>query len=106
VSGILMISAQAGLMTDIVKMAKELDEQAAPKTTVRVHRVNGNVSAESLQKAIDKAVGTAWLGGKPEQPPAQAKEGDRGQGDRNRGDRGEGGNNGGNNNGGGNNGND
>jgi hypothetical protein len=80
VSGILVICAQQVLMPDIMRMVRELDEQAAPKTTVRVHQVNGNVSAESLQKAIDKAVGTAWLGGRPEIAPSQGesekKEGD------------------------------
>ena len=52
-------------------MVRELDEEAAPKTTVHVHHVTGNVSAEALQKAIDKAVGKAWLGNRPEQQPVQ-----------------------------------
>jgi type II secretory pathway component GspD/PulD (secretin) len=71
VSGILIVSAQKGIFDDIVKMVHELDEQAAPKTTVQVHRLYGTVSAEAIQKALDKAVGTAWIGNRPEQQPNQ-----------------------------------
>ncbi len=71
VSGILIVSAQKGIFDDIVKMVHELDEQAAPKTTVQVHRVYGTVSAEALQKALEKAVGNAWIGNRPEQQPNQ-----------------------------------
>ncbi len=71
VSSVLIVSAQQGIFSDIEKMVHELDEQAAPKTTVQVHRVYGTVSAEALQKALDKAVGTAWLGNRPEQQPNQ-----------------------------------
>jgi hypothetical protein len=71
VSGVLIVSAQKGIFNDIVRMVRELDEQASPQTTVQVHRVVGNVSAEALQKAIDKAVGKAWLGNRPEQLPQQ-----------------------------------
>jgi type II secretory pathway component GspD/PulD (secretin) len=67
VSGILIVSAQRAIFSDIVRMVKELDAEAAPKTTVHVHRVNGNVSATALQKAINEAVGKPWLGGRPEQ---------------------------------------
>ena len=88
VSGVLIVSAQKGIFNDIVRMVRELDDQAAPQTTVQVHRVAGNVSAEALQKAIDKAVGKAWLGNRPEQTPTQTgpegneqnqNEGERGQ---------------------------
>ncbi len=88
VSGVLIVSAQKGIFNDIVRMVRELDEQASPQTTVQVHRVSGNVSAEALQKAIDKAVGKAWLGNRPEplqtgpdnndQKNEQKNEGDRG----------------------------
>ena len=71
VSGVLIVSAQKGIFGDIVRMVRELDNEAAPKTTVQVHHVVGNVSAESLQKAVNKAVGTAWLGNRPEQQPNQ-----------------------------------
>ena len=71
VSGVLIVSAQKGIFNDIVRMVRELDEQASPQTTVQVHHVSGNVSAEALQKAIDKAVGKAWLGNRPEQVTQQ-----------------------------------
>jgi type II secretory pathway component GspD/PulD (secretin) len=71
VSSVLIVSAQQGIFSDIERMVQELDEQAAPKTTVHVHRVYGTISAESLQKALDKAVGKAWLGNRPEQQPNQ-----------------------------------
>ena len=94
ISGVLIVSAQKGLFDDIVRMVRELDEQASPKTTVQVHRVNGNFSAQALQKALDKAVGRAWLGNRPEQQPnltgpeadKKRNEGGRRGGDRNRGE--------------------
>jgi hypothetical protein len=72
-------------------MVHELDEQAAPKTTVQVHRLYGNVSAEALQKALDKAVGKAWLGNRPEQQPSQtgAPEVEKKPGNEHRGNRSE-----------------
>jgi hypothetical protein len=100
ISGVLIVSAQKGIFDKIVQMVRELDEEAAPKTTVQVHRVSGNVSAEAIQKAIDKAVGKAWLGNRPEQQPNQTgPEGDKKRGEkdgnRNRGNQqGENGNNG------------
>jgi type II secretory pathway component GspD/PulD (secretin) len=92
VSGILIVSAQKGIFDDIVRMVRELDSEAAPKTTIHVHRVNGNVSAEALQDAIEDAVGKPWLGGRPEQTGSSGG-GDRrrsdsdGDRDRDRGDR-------------------
>jgi type II secretory pathway component GspD/PulD (secretin) len=84
VSGVLIVSAQKGIFDDIVRMVRELDEQASPKTTVQVHRVSGNVSAEAIQKAIDKAVGKAWLGNRPEQLPNQTgPEGNKKRGEKN-----------------------
>ncbi len=71
VSGVLIVSAQKGIFDAVVQMVRELDAEAAPKTTVQVHHVNGNVSAEALQKALEKAVGKAWLGNRPEQQPNQ-----------------------------------
>ena len=85
VSGVLIVSAQKALFDDIVRMVRELDNEAAPKTTVQVHHVNGNVSAKAIQQAIDKAVGKAWLGNRPEQQPSQTgQEGDKKRGDKNR----------------------
>jgi len=63
--------------------------------------VNGNVSAKAIQETLDKAVGKAWLGNRPEQQPAQTGQpGDqKGQKNRNnnRGDQQNNNNNGGNN---------
>jgi hypothetical protein len=84
VSGVLIVSAQKAIFDDIVRMVRELDNEAAPKTTVHVHHLNGNVSAKAVQQALDKAVGKAWLGNRPEQQPAQTgQEGDK-KGPRNR----------------------
>jgi type II secretory pathway component GspD/PulD (secretin) len=81
ISNVLIVSAQRGIFNDIVRMVKELDEEAAPRTTVQVHRVAGSVTAAALQKALDEAVGKAWLGDRPEQTGGS---GDRGRGDRDR----------------------
>ena len=83
VSGVLIVSAQKGIFDKIVRMVRELDAEAAPKTTVQVHHLNGNVSAEAIQKAIDKTVGKAWLGNRPEQQPNQTgPEGDKKRGEK------------------------
>jgi hypothetical protein len=71
VSGVLIVSCQQAIFDDIERMIHELDNQAAPQTTVRVVRVGGAVSAEALQKALGNAVGKAWLGNRPEQQPNQ-----------------------------------
>src|SRR6478736_3263788 len=71
VSGTLIVSAHAAIFDDIERMVHELDDQAAPKTTVQVYQTHGNVRAEALQKALEKAVGNAWLGNRPEQQPNQ-----------------------------------
>jgi type II secretory pathway component GspD/PulD (secretin) len=76
VSNVIIVSAQRGIFEDVVKMIEELDQEAAPTTVVRVHRINGNVSARALQDTLEDAVGQAWFGGKPEQ-----QAGDRGDGD-------------------------
>ena len=103
ISGVLIVSAQKGIFDDIARMVRELDNEAAPQTTVRVHHMTGNVSAESVQKALEKSVGRAWLGNRPEQQPNQTGQDDkkRNENDRNRGERNR--NNDNNNNNGGNN---
>jgi len=92
VSNIVLVSAQKEVFDLVEAMIRELDEEAAPRTTVQVHRVNGNVRAEALQKALDQAVGSAWLGNRPEPTGQNAQaeqksEGDQGR-DRDRGERG------------------
>jgi hypothetical protein len=64
------VSAQRGIFKAVVQMIEELDNEAAPKTTVQVVQVNG-VSPEALQKALSSTVGKAWLGNRPEQQPNQ-----------------------------------
>jgi hypothetical protein len=92
VSNIVLVSAQKEVFDGVVEMIRQLDEEAAPKTTVQVHRITGNIRAENLQKALDEAVGRAWLGNRPEptgaaaeaQPQDNDRDRDR---DRDRGDR-------------------
>ncbi len=88
VSNIVLVSAQKEVFDGVVAMIRQLDAEAAPKTTVHVHRVSSSIQAEALQKALDEAVGKAWLGNRPEPTGTSAQgekraEGDR---DRNRGD--------------------
>jgi hypothetical protein len=71
VSNIVLVSAQKEVFDGVVEMIRQLDEEAAPKTTLHVHRLTGNIQAESLQKALDEAVGKTWLGNRPEQTGAQ-----------------------------------
>ncbi|MEX2306730.1 MAG: secretin N-terminal domain-containing protein [Pirellulales bacterium] len=84
ISGILIVSAQKGIFNDIVRMVKELDAEAAPQTTVHVHRVTGNVTAAALQKAIDEALSKPWLGNRPEQTGTSAQTDQSRDGDRDR----------------------
>jgi type II secretory pathway component GspD/PulD (secretin) len=96
VSNIVLVSAQKEVFDGVVEMIRQLDEEAAPKTTVQVHRITGNIRAENLQKALDEAVGRAWLGNRPEPTGAAAeaqpqenndrdRDRDRDRGDRRRG---------------------
>jgi hypothetical protein len=92
VSNIVLVSAQKEVFELVEAMINELDQEAAPRTTVQVHRLTGKISAESLQKALDGTVGNAWLGNRPEPTGQNAQaeqnqEGDRNR-DRDRGDRG------------------
>jgi hypothetical protein len=95
ISNTILISVQEELYESVVAMVDKLDQEAAPNTVVRVHRVNGNVSAEAIRQTINEAVGRPWIGGRPD-PEAGGDRGgregrrsdqDRGPG-RERGDRG------------------
>jgi hypothetical protein len=91
VSNTLLISVQEELFESVKEMVERLDQQAAPDTVVRVHRVNG-VSAAALRETINDALSRPWVGGRPE-PGADRGGGDRGrrgEGER-RGDRRDGG---------------
>jgi type II secretory pathway component GspD/PulD (secretin) len=83
VSNIVLVSAQKEVFDGVVEMIRQLDEEAAPKTTVQVHRLSGSVRAEYLQKALDEAVGTAWLGNRPE-PTGTNAQAEQQNNDRNR----------------------
>lgn len=104
ISNIVLISVQEELFDNVMAMVKLLDEEAAQDTTVQVHRLRGAISAEALQKALDEAMGTPWVGGRPEKQPQAEQPEDRegrdrdrdrdrsrdrrrGDGDRGRGDR-------------------
>jgi hypothetical protein len=67
VSNIVLVSAQKDVFELVNAMIQQLDKEAAPQTTVQVRRVSGNIRPEALQKALDQAVGKAWLGNRPEQ---------------------------------------
>ena len=66
VANMLIVSAHEAIFDSVIEMIQQLDEEARPKTTVQVHRVNGRVRADSLQKALAEALGNPWPGGKPE----------------------------------------
>jgi type II secretory pathway component GspD/PulD (secretin) len=85
VSNVIIVSAQRGIFKDVVQMIKELDDESKPQTTIRVHRVNGGVTAQALEQALDNAVGQPWLGNRPEQAGNRSSDrGGRGDGDRRR----------------------
>ena len=84
-SNIVLVSAQKDVFESVEAMILQLDSEAAPSTTVHVHRVTGGVTAEALQKAIDRAMSQPWIGGRPEQSGTQQVDGRRdGDRDRNR----------------------
>jgi hypothetical protein len=93
ISNTLLISVQEELYDSVIRMVDQLDQEAIPNTVVRVHRVNGNVTAEALRETIDDAMSRPWPGGKPDPDAGRGGGGDRGRGrgdgDRNR-DRGRG----------------
>ncbi|HEY3394131.1 MAG TPA: hypothetical protein VGK58_15570, partial [Lacipirellulaceae bacterium] len=86
ISNTILVSVQEELYESVVAMVNKLDQEAAPNTVVRVHRVNGNVTAEALRETINDALSRPWIGGKPD-PEAGGGRGDRGgrRGDQDRG---------------------
>ena len=71
ISNVLFVSAQEEIFEGVVQMIHRLDEEARPHTTVQVHRVSGNIDAKKLQRALSGALGTPWLGNRPEKPEAE-----------------------------------
>ncbi len=93
ISNTLIVSVQEELFEDVVRMVQQLDEEAAPKTTVVVHRVASPVNPASLQKAISDALSEPWPGGRPEKQAAAATGGEK-KGEQPNQERGNGNNNG------------
>ena len=71
ISNVLLVSAQEEIFDSVVEMIRHLDEEARPHTAVVVHRVSSSIGAKNLQKALNEAMGTPWLGGRPEKPEAE-----------------------------------
>jgi len=84
VSNIVLVSAQKEVFEGVEAMIRQLDAEASPKTAVQVHRLNGNVTAAALKKALDEAVGKAWLGNRPEQTGTSGQDERQQDRDRNR----------------------
>ncbi len=76
VSNTIIISVQEELFESVLMIVKSLDEAAKPQTTVAVHSVGSGISPEALQKALAEALGTPWVGGKPEKPDQARSKGD------------------------------
>lgn len=75
ISNMLIVSVQEELFDNVVTMIKQLDEEARPRTTVRIHRVRGQVDAKSLQRTLNEALSQPWPGGKPEKAAGDAASG-------------------------------
>jgi type II secretory pathway component GspD/PulD (secretin) len=91
ISNTLLISVQEELYDSVMQMVQKLDEEAAPTDVIRVHRLNGTVSAAAMRETVNDALVKPWPGGKPEEQADRGRGGrdrGRGEGDRNRGDRG------------------
>ena len=71
-ANMLIVSAQEEIYDSVVEMIHRLDDEARPKTTIQVHRVNGNIDPKSLQKALSETLGTPWPGGRPEKKATEA----------------------------------
>lgn len=66
ISNTIVISVQEELFESVLKIIESLDEAARPQTTVAVHSLDSSIAPEALQKALSDALGTPWVGGKPE----------------------------------------
>jgi len=63
-ANMLVISADRELFDSVIAMARTLDEEARPRTTVQVHRID--VSAEAVRRALDESLSNPWPGGRPQ----------------------------------------
>lgn len=66
ISNTIIVSAQEEVFDSVVEIIKALDEQARPTSTLEVRSVKGGMSAGALQKALAEALGTPWVGDRPE----------------------------------------
>ncbi len=73
IANVLMISAEKELYASVEAMALTLDEEARPRTTVQVVRTG--VPANRVRRALSRALGTPWAGGRPEQQAQQQQPG-------------------------------
>jgi type II secretory pathway component GspD/PulD (secretin) len=76
IANVLVISAQEEIFANVIAMVRQLDEEARPRTTVEVYRVNGSIDPKALQKALVDSLGTPWPGGRPEKQEAAKPAGD------------------------------
>ena len=80
ISNALIISARKEILESVKETVELLDQAAAPKTMVHVHRVGGGIrSAEDLQKMLKESMGQPWPGGKPHQPGTKSRGGGGGR---------------------------
>ena len=77
ISNALIISARKEVLESVKETVKLLDKAATPETMVHVHRVGGTLSAEKMQKTLKESLGEPWPGGKPHQPGARSRGGQR-----------------------------
>jgi type II secretory pathway component GspD/PulD (secretin) len=82
ISNTILVSVQEELYESVVAMVEQLDKEAQSDTVVRVHRVNGNVTAEALRETINDALSKPWLGGRPDPQAGGDRGGRRGDQDR------------------------
>jgi type II secretory pathway component GspD/PulD (secretin)/uncharacterized low-complexity protein len=83
ISNTIIVSAQEEVFDSVLEIIKALDEQAKPTSTVEVRTVKGGVSATAMQKALAEALGTPWVGDRPEtmlqKPQTQEQNGEQNQ---------------------------
>ncbi|MCG8449711.1 MAG: hypothetical protein MI725_09035, partial [Pirellulales bacterium] len=80
ISNTLIISARAEILDSIKETIAILDQAAVPETVVHVHEVEGlNLTPAKLQKALAKALGEPWPGGKPANQATQRPAANRSQ---------------------------
>jgi type II secretory pathway component GspD/PulD (secretin) len=72
-SNSLVVSAPAYLFDQVMKRVKELDEAAAPTSTVRVIRLGPGVSSQKTREVLSNILGEGSSGGKSSKTDDSAK---------------------------------